>query len=90
MAQSTSRSDCGQADTVRSQFAQQPGLPFLEVLSATEVETTCRAWNHNWRNRIYTPWITLAMFLSQILSSDQSCGDALGDWRLLKFPVGDN
>jgi hypothetical protein len=88
VAQSTSRSDCGQADTVRSQFAQQPGLPFLEVLSATEVETTCRAWNHNWRNRIYTPWITLAMFLSQILSSDQSCGDALERFQKYRKDCG--
>jgi hypothetical protein len=88
VAQSTSRSDCGQADTVRSQFAQQPGLPFLEVLSATEVETTCRAWNHKWRNRIYTPWITLAMFLSQILSSDQSCGDALERFQKYRKDCG--
>jgi Transposase DDE domain len=88
VAQSTSRSDRGQADTVRSQFAQQPGLPFLEVLSATEVETTCRAWNHKWRNRIYTPWITLAMFLSQILSSDQSCGDALERFQKYRKDCG--
>jgi Transposase DDE domain len=88
VAQSTSRSDRGQADTVRSQFAQQPGLPFLEVLCATEVETTCRAWNHKWRNRIYTPWITLAMFLSQILSSDQSCGDALERFQKYRKDCG--
>ena len=42
MAQSTSRSAGGQADAVRSQFAQQTGLPFLELLSATEVESACR------------------------------------------------
>ena len=63
MVQSTSRSAGGQAGAVRNQFAQQSGLPFLDVLSATEVESTCRAYNHKWRNRIYTPWITLSMFL---------------------------
>jgi len=77
VAQSTSRSTGGQAGVVREQFAQQSGLPFLDILSASEVEASCRAWNHRWRNRIYTPWITLGMFLSQILSSDHSCGDAL-------------
>jgi Transposase DDE domain len=77
VAQSTFCSTGGQADGVRDQFAAQTGLPFLEVLSASEVESTCRAHNHKWRKRIYTPWITLSMFLSQILSSDQSCGDAL-------------
>jgi hypothetical protein len=65
------------ARAVRHQFDEQSGLPFLKVLSASEVESACRAWNHRWRNRIYTPWITLGMFLSQILSSDHSCGDAL-------------
>ena len=48
-----------------------------ERLSVSEVESACRDWNHRWRNRIHTPWITLSMFLSQILSSDHSCGDAL-------------
>ena len=77
MDQITSRSMSGQAEAVRNQLAQQTGLPFLDLLSAAEVESTCRAWNHKWRNRIYTPWITLGMFLSQILSSDQSCEDTL-------------
>ena len=77
MDQSTSRATRGQAGTVRDQCARQTGLPFLEFLSATEVESTCRDWKHKWRNRIYTPWITLSMFLSQILSANHSCGDAL-------------
>jgi hypothetical protein len=74
---STSRLAGDEASAVRNQFDDQSGLPFLEVLSASEVESACRAWNHRWRNRIYTPWITLGMFLSQILSADHSCGDAL-------------
>ena len=43
MVQSTSPSTGGQAGAVRDQFAQQTGLPFLDVLSASEVESTCRA-----------------------------------------------
>ena len=81
MAQSPFCSTSGQADAVRDEFAQQAGLPFLEVLSAAEVESTCRASSHKWRTRIYTPWITLNMFLAQILSSDHSCGDALGRFQ---------
>jgi hypothetical protein len=77
VVQSTSPSTGGQAEEVRDQFAQQTGLPFLDLLSASEVESSCRAYNHKWRARTYTPWITLSMFLSQILSSDHSCGDAL-------------
>ena len=77
MVQSTSPSTGGQAGAVRDQFAAQAGLPFLEVLSASEVESSCRAHSHKWRSRVFTPWITLSMFLSQILSSDHSCEDAL-------------
>ena len=88
MVQSISHSASGQADAVRNQFDQQTGLPFVEVLSAHEVESTCRAWNHKWRSRIYTPWITLSMFLSQILSSDQSCGDALERFQKYRKDCG--
>jgi Transposase DDE domain len=74
---STSRLAGDKASAVRNKINEQSGLPFLELLSACEVESACRAWNHRWRNRVYTPWITLGMFLSQVLSSDHSCSDAL-------------
>jgi hypothetical protein len=86
--QSTFDSTAGQAGAIRNQLDQQAGLPFLELLSATEVESTCRVWNHHWRSRIYTPWITLSMFLSQILSSDHSCGDALERFQKYRKDCG--
>ena len=79
MDQSTFRPAASQVDAIRNELDQQTGLPFLELLSPTEVESTCHAHNHKWRARTYTPWITLSMFLSQILSSDHSCEDALED-----------
>jgi Transposase DDE domain len=88
VVQSTSHTAGDQADAVRNQFAQQGGLPFLEVLSPSEVESSCRSWSHRWRSRIYTPWITLGMFLSQILSSDQSCGDALERFQKYRKDCG--
>ena len=95
MDQSTCHWAGSQAGAVRYQLAEQTGLPFLDLLSATEVELACRAWNHQWRSRIYTPWITLGMFLSQILSSDHSCGDALERFQKYRKdcglpPVADN
>jgi hypothetical protein len=88
VVQSTSPSARDQADVVRDRLAQQSSLPFLELLSTSLVESVCRAWNHRWRKRIYTPWITLSMFLSQILSSDQSCADALE--RFQKYRADQN
>ena len=88
MVHSTSRPAGDEASAVRNQFDEQSGLPFLDVLSAAEVESACRARNHRWRNRIYTPWITLGMFLSQILSSDHSCSDALKRFQKYRKDCG--
>jgi hypothetical protein len=88
VVQSTFPSTGDQAEAVRDQFVQQTALPFLDLLSANEVEATCRAHNHKWRARTYTPWITLGMFLSQILSSDHSCGDALERFQKYRKDCG--
>jgi hypothetical protein len=86
--QSTFNPTACQVGAIRNQLDQQTGLPFLELLSAAEVESTCHARNHQWRNRIYTPWITLSMFLSQVLSSDHSCGDALERFQRYRKDCG--
>ena len=88
MAQSTLPSTAAPAKEVRTQLAKQSGLPFLEHLSASLVESVCRTLNHRWRDRIYTPWITLSMFLSQIISSDPSCSDALERFQKYRADKG--
>ena len=85
MAQSTASSPCNQFDDFRDQFVQQKGLPFLRVLSRTFVETACRHVNHLWCQRIYTPWITLSIFLSQVLSDDHSCDDAVDRFQKFRY-----
>lgn len=58
---------------LRRQFLQEEDLPFREVLSEELVQealaTVCVAWN----DAIYTPLVTLWIFLSQVLSADHSC-----------------
>jgi hypothetical protein len=83
MAQATHPSPRQQFDSLRHQLREQQGLPFLKVLSRDMVEHVCRLGNHPWRERIYTPWITLGIFLSQVLSADHSCDDAVE--RFQKF-----
>ena len=51
MAQSTSPSALDPAQEVRNALAQQSGLPFLALLSASVVESAGRAWSHRWRDR---------------------------------------
>jgi Transposase DDE domain len=77
VVQSTVSSPRDQFQSLRHQLDQEEGLPFLKLLSRTMVEAACRHFNHQWRDRIYTPWITLGMFLSQVLSADQSCDQAV-------------
>jgi Transposase DDE domain len=84
VAQSTTRTNPGKEfESKRDRLRQQKGLPFLDGLSRKSVDAACRSHNHAWRERIYTPWITLGVFLSQILSDDHSCDDAVS--RLQKY-----
>ena len=77
MIQSTASSPRDQFQSLRHQLDHEEGLPFLTLLSRTMVEAACRHFHHHWRERIYTPWITLGIFLSQVLSADQSCDQAV-------------
>ena len=72
----------------RTNSATRSGLPFLEILSRPLVEQACRHCNHPWRERIYTPWMTLGIFLSQILSEDHSCDDAVEHFQKFRYDQG--
>ena len=88
MPQATPPSPRQQFDSLRNQLGGQQGLPFLRLLSRDLVEQACRLCNHSWRERIYTPWITLGIFLSQILSDDHSCDDAVERFRKFRYDRG--
>jgi len=59
------------------------GLPFSALLPAEKVDRLLDRVNGEFRDRIYTPAVTLWMFLSQVLSSDHSCRDTVA--RLLAW-----
>lgn len=66
-------------------FRQAEGLPFSDLLSPQRVARALDALGIGFRERIYTPLTTLWTFLSQVLSPDHSCRDAVGRllaWRL--------
>jgi hypothetical protein len=77
-----------QFDSLRNQLGKQERLPFLKILSRALVEEACRHCNYPWRERIYTPWITLGIFLSQILSDDHSCDDAVARFQKFRYDQG--
>lgn len=88
MAQSTPAALARQFGSLRDDLDRREGLPFLDHLSRARVEAACRNCDHPWRERIYTPWITLGVFLSQVLSDDHSCDDAVDRFQRFRFDRG--
>ena len=62
---------------LKRQFLQDGGLPFGDVLTDDFVAQAMTAVEGVWRDRIYTPLVTLWVFLSQVLSADHSCRAAV-------------
>jgi hypothetical protein len=72
-------------EQMRRRLQETGGLPFSELLSAEKVADALVALGVTFRHRVYTPVVTLWTFLSQVLSQDHSCRDAVGRvlaWRL--------
>jgi len=66
-----------QVQFLRRRFAQDGHLPFSDVLSADLVTRALSAVSVVWIDRIYSPLVTLWVFLSQVLSPDHSCRAAV-------------
>lgn len=59
------------------QFLQNDELPLSNVLSEDIVSNVLQETECSWIDRIYTPLVTLWVFLSQVLSADHSCQGAV-------------
>ena len=57
---------------LKQQFAQSLGLPFAEVLPTCEIEQVLDEEGVRYRNRLWSPMVTIWAFLSQVLDSDKS------------------
>jgi len=62
---------------LQRQFLQDGSLPFTDVLATELVSQSLTAAGVVWNERIYTPLVTLWVFLSQVLSQDHSCRAAV-------------
>ena len=74
-----------QAGFIRQQFLQEGSLPFTNVLSDEAIANALDTIGFTWRDRVYTPLVTLWVFLSQVISSDHSCRSAVA--RLIAHRV---
>ena len=66
-----------QVNFLRRQFLQDGDLPFTNVLSEQVVSQALTAIQAFWMDRIYSPLVTLWVFLGQVLSADHSCRAAV-------------
>lgn len=53
------------------------GLPFKKYLSEEMILEEIRASDHAFRNRIFNPFVTIILYLSQVIDQDQSCRKTL-------------
>ena len=77
MASRTQRRVGCQVQKYRQRLAGSSQFPITQLLSAADVEQAVAAEGYTFRARIFTPAITIWIFLAQVLSPDQSCRQAL-------------
>ena len=70
---------------LRRQFLQDGDLPFCNILSEQIVSKALAAIEASWLDRIFSPLVTLWVFLGQVLSQDHSCRAAVA--RLIAHRV---
>lgn len=70
---------------LRRQFLQDGDLPFTDALPEGTVAQALKALDVVWLDRIYSPLVTLWVFLGQVLSQDHSCRAAVA--RLIAHRV---
>ena len=73
---------------LQRQFLQDDGLPFGNVLSETIVSAALTDNAVDWVDRIYSPLVTLWVFLGQVLSADHSCRHAVARLIVHRLSLG--
>src|SRR5512135_2278312 len=81
MPQSTRRWIVHKVEELRN----APQLPFHDLLEPASVERVLKDNHVRFRDRIFSPLVTLWTFLSQVLSPDHSCREAVA--RVIAFRV---
>jgi hypothetical protein len=78
MAQRTKESVFCQGEVEVKKLESSEGLPFRELLAPETIVAALESAGVEFRDRIYTPMVTLYAFLSQVIAKkDSSCQDAV-------------
>ncbi|MEO0947803.1 MAG: IS4 family transposase, partial [Cyanobacteria bacterium J06641_5] len=65
------------ADILKQKLLNSVGLPFQDLLPASAIEQLLAQEQVNYRQCLYSPVVTLWMFLSQVLEPDKSLRNAV-------------
>jgi hypothetical protein len=72
-----------QVPILLDQFNSSLGLPFQKWLPETLLEEILAEEGIKYRNRVFSPFVTLWAFLSQVIDPDKSCHKAVS--RVIKL-----
>jgi hypothetical protein len=62
---------------LKDKFSQSLGLPFKELLPESVIKQAISELTIKYKKRLFDPFITLWVFLSQVLDSDKTCHNAV-------------
>lgn len=65
------------AQILKHKFTQSIGLPFQEILPASVIDEAVKELSIKYKNRLFSPAVTIWAFLSQVLDFDKSCQNAV-------------
>jgi len=77
----------GQLRFLRRRFLQDGNLPFASALTEATIAPALDSIDTPWKDRVFSPLVTLWVFLSQVLSADHSCRAAVA--RLIAHRVSE-
>ena len=79
-----------QFEFLKRQFLQSGEFAFADILSREIVEQALDTIESAWNERIYTPLVTLWIFLGQVISADHSCRSAVARFIAHRVSRGEN
>lgn len=74
-----------QISLLRRQFVQEGDTPFTGALTSKGIQDLVNLHGLRWRERIFSPLVTLWVFVGQVLSADNSCRAAVA--RFIAYQV---
>ena len=60
------------SETLKQQFSRSIGLPWQDMLPSSRLDELLEEEGISYRNRVYTPIVTLWAMVYQVLSADKS------------------